>query len=340
MLSLMAFLISFVAGGMQVSAHAVEDLRSGRVTIDLLMILAAVGAAAIGDWAEGAVLLFLFSLSHALEHFILGRTRHAIRALMQLTPDDALVVRNGQETRIPVDHLVVGDTVIVQPSARIPADGILTQGRTTIDQSPMTGESMPVEKQAGDQLFAGTLNQQGSIQMQVTRTSGETTLARMVKLVEEAQSGRATSQQFTDWFGQRYTWIVLTGAMAVLLIGLYGRGEAFAVAFYRAMTILVVASPCAVVISIPAAILTAIASAARGGVLIKGGTYLEAAARLKSMAFDKTGTLTLGQRRWLNVRSGSRIHRNGVAVGRRGIGVSFRASPGAGHRAGHNRSKN
>lgn len=305
--ALTAFLIAFVAGGTHISGHVIEDLRSGRVTIDLLMILAAIGAAAIGDWAEGAILLFLFSLSHALEHFVLGRTRRAIRALMQLTPDEALVLRNGRETALPVESLVVGDLVIVQPSERIPADGTLTLGLTSVDQSPMTGESIPIDKRPGDPVFAGTLNLQGLIQFEVTRISSETTLARMVKLVENAQSERAASEQFTEWFGQRYTWLVLGGALTILWGGVYLLEEPFSVAFYRAMTVLVVASPCAVVISIPAAILSAIASAARGGVLFKGGSHLERAALLKTMAFDKTGTLTLGRPRLVDVALSSAV---------------------------------
>lgn len=308
--SLTAFLIAFVAGGTHISGHALEDLRAGRVTIDFLMILAAIGAAAIGDWAEGAILLFLFSLSHALEHFVLGRTRRAIRALMQLTPDEALVWRDGKELTIPVETLVIGDTVIVQPSARIPADGNITLGTTSVDQSPMTGESVPVDKQLGDPVFAGTLNLQGLIQIQVTRISSETTLARMVKLVEEAQSERAASEQFTDWFGQRYTWVVLAGSMAILWGGVLLLNEPFSKAFYRAMTVLVVGSPCAVVISIPAAILSAITSAARGGVLFKGGSHLERAALLKTMAFDKTGTLTLGRPRLVDAVATAGISEN------------------------------
>ena len=216
---------------------------------------------------------------------------------MQLTPDEALVCRDGKELTIPVELLAVGDIVIVQPSARIPADGNVTMGTTSVDQSPMTGESVPVDKQLGDPVFAGTLNLQGLVQIQVTRISSETTLARMVKLVEEAQSERAASEQFTDWFGQRYTWVVLTGSMAILWGGVLFLNEPFSKAFYRAMTVLVVGSPCAVVISIPAAILSAITSAARGGVLFKGGSHLERAALLKTMAFDKTGTLTLGRPR-------------------------------------------
>ena len=243
----------------------------------------------------GAVLLFLFSLSHALEHFILGRTRGAIASLMKLTPDEAIVVRDGQEQTVSLEQLVVGDRVIVPPSGRIPVDGVVRDGRTAVDQSPMTGESIPVEKQVGDSVLAGTLNQQGLIQVEVTRVGGETTLARMVRLVEQAQSERADSQQFTDWFGQRYTVVVLLGTVVVFLIGRYGYQDSFRLAVHRAMTALVVASPCAVVISIPAAILSAIASAARGGVLFKGGSHLERTARLRVMAFDKTGTLTIGR---------------------------------------------
>lgn len=293
--ALTAFLIAFVAGGTHISGHALEDLRHGRVSIDLLMILAAIGAAAIGDWADGALLLFLFSLSHALEHFILGRTRQAIRSLMQLTPDEALVIRAGHEQRMPVANLIVGDIVIVQPASRVPADGRIEAGTTSVDQSPLTGESIPVDKQPGDLVYAGTLNQQGLVRVQVTQTASKTMLSRMVELVEEAQSERATSQRFTDWFGERYTWLVLFVSLTVLWGGRLIMDEPFARSFYRAMTVLVVAAPCAVVISIPAAILAAITAAARGGVLIKGGVHLEQAAALRCMAFDKTGTLTSGK---------------------------------------------
>ena len=292
---LLAYVVSFVAGGTATLMEALGDLRRGLVNIDLLMILAAFGAAALGDWPEGAVLLFLFSLSHALEHFILGRTRSAIAGLMKLAPDQAVVLCDGHEQTIRVEELVIGDRVLVHASDRIPIDGILRDGHTTVDQSPMTGESIPVEKRVGDSVLAGTLNQQGLIQIEVTRVAGETTLARMVRLVEHAQSERANSQQFTDWFGQRYTIVVLLGTVAVFLLALYGYGDSLNQALYRAMTALVVTSPCAVVISIPAAILSAIAGAARGGVLFKGGSHLERTAVLRAMAFDKTGTLTIGR---------------------------------------------
>lgn len=292
---ILAYVISFASGGGHTLWDALTELAQAKVNIDLLMVLAALGAASLGDWPEGAVLLFLFSLSHALEHTILGRTRGAIAALLDLTPDNATVIRDGQQSVIPVEQLVVGDRVVVRPGERIPADGMVDKGRSVVDQSPMTGESIPIEREPGDPVLAGTMNQQGVIEITVSRVAGETTLARMVHMVESAQSERADSQQFTDWFGQRYTWIVLLGTCVVYLIGLYGYGDSNARALHRAMTALVVASPCAVVISIPAAILSAIASAARGGVLFKGGTHLERTATLLAMAFDKTGTLTIGQ---------------------------------------------
>lgn len=292
---LLAYAISFIAGGGRTLWEALSDLIHGEVNIDLLMILAALGAALLGDWPEGAVLLFLFSLSHALEHIIMGRTRGAITALMQLTPDEAMVIRQGQQQTIPVGQLVVGDRIVVRPSERIPADGVVLEGHTVVDQSPMTGESIPVERQVGDPVLAGTMNQHGAIEVEVSRIASETTLARMVDMVESAQSERAVSQQFTEWFGQKYTWIVLVGTAAVYLIGTYVLGDSVSNSFHRAMTALVAASPCAVVISIPSAILSAIASAARGGVLFKGGSHLEQTALLQAMAFDKTGTLTIGQ---------------------------------------------
>lgn len=295
--ALALFIASYIAGGWHTVVHVVEELREGEINVDLLMLAAAAGSAWLDKWAEGATLLFLFSLSHTLETYILGRTRRAIAALMKLTPDFAVVVRDGGEVRVPVAELQAGDLMLVHPGERIPADGVLRVGRTSVDQSPMTGESIPVDKEPGDPVFAGTLNQQGVVRVQVSRAAGESTLARMVQLVEKAQSERAASQRFTEWFGVRYTWFVLALSTATLCIPWLILGESWTAAFQRAMTILVVASPCAVVISIPAAILTAITSAARGGVLFKGGAALEDAARLKAFAFDKTGTLTVGRPR-------------------------------------------
>ncbi len=293
--SRVAYLVSYVAGGRFTLIHAWQDLRGGRVNIDLLMIAAAVGSAAIGHWSDGAALLFLFSLSHTMETLILGRTRRAIADLMDLAPEEALVVRKDGEIRVAVADLKPDDIVVVRPAERIPADGIVCSGQTSVDQSPLTGESIPVDKVPGDTVFSGTLNQQGVIHVAVTRTAGESTLSRMVRLVEEAQSQRAESQRFTEWFGENYAWAVLALSIATLLISIGIFQLSWSAAIYKAMTVLVVASPCAVVISIPAAILAAITSAAKGGVLFKGGAAMEKTAALKAIAFDKTGTLTIGK---------------------------------------------
>jgi len=301
--ALLFYVIAYVAGGYHSTYRAVTELRRGGLNVDLLMITAALGAAAIGDWPEGAVLLFLFSLSNTLEHYVLGRTRRAIESLMDLSPEEAVVVRDGREQKVSVDQLRLGDSVIVRPGERIAADGTLVSGQTTVDQSPMTGESVPVEKSPGDPVFAGTLNLDGAVSFEVTRLASDSTLARIVRLVEEAQNEKAQSHRFTDWFGRRYTVAVIAAALVTLAVPWLLMGEGFSHSFYRAMTVLVVASPCAVVISIPAAILSAIACAARNGVLFKGGIHLEEAAELRAMAFDKTGTLTLGRPKLAQVKA-------------------------------------
>jgi Cd2+/Zn2+-exporting ATPase len=296
------YAVACLAGGFYSTVRAVRELRLGFVTVDLLMITAAAGAAVVGEWPEGAFLLFLFSLSNTLEQYVLGRTRRAIEALMDLSPEEAVVRRDGREQKIAVEELVPDDILIVRPGERIAADGVIQVGQTNVDQSAMTGESMPVEKRIGDLVFAGTLNQRGAIEVRVSQRAGETALARIVQLVEEAQSEKAQSQRVTDWFGARYTLAVLGAATLTLAIPMLFLHEPFGPAFYRAMTVLVVASPCAVVISIPAAILSAITSAARGGVLFKGGAHLERAARVRAIAFDKTGTLTVGRPRLVELR--------------------------------------
>lgn len=303
-----AYLVSFFFGGRGAVMEAGADLLQGRPNIDFLMVVAAGGSAVLGEWWEGAVLLFLFSLSHGLETFIMGRTRRAIAALMDLAPDEAVRIRDGKEERIPVGELAPGDRILVRPSERIPADGVIREGETSVDQAIMTGESMPVDKNAGDSVFSGTLNQQGVIEVEVTRTAGETTLARMVRLVEQAQSERASTQNFSEWFGERYTWIVLAMSTLGFLWFHYSLGLGGWTAFARAMTILVVASPCAVVISIPAAILSAITAAARVGVLFKGGIHVERTATLEALAFDKTGTLTVGKPQLVQIQTADGIN--------------------------------
>ncbi len=289
------YLIAYVAGGIFGVQASVESLRRRRVDVDLLMVLAALGAAVLGAPFEGAMLLFLFSLSNVLQDYALGRTRGAIQALMKLRPDQALV-KVGQDAILrPIESLRIGDHVLVRPGERMPLDGVVVEGESTVDESTLTGESMPVAKKAGASVFAGTINQSGSLEVRVTKLAHESTIARLIKLVEEAQSEKAPTERFLDKFEQIYAMGVI--GLTLLLAGgpplIFG--VPFADAAYRAITVMVVASPCALVISTPAAILSAIANGARRGILFKGGAHLEEAARLEVIAFDKTGTLTMGK---------------------------------------------
>jgi Zn2+/Cd2+-exporting ATPase len=270
-------------------------IKEQNLDINFLMILGAAGAAVLGRWEEGAMLMFLFTLSATLEAFAVGRTRSAIRKLMALAPEDALVRRGGTEERIPVEQLERGDLVIVGPGERIPADGQIVKGSSAINEAAITGESIPVEKSQGDKLFAGTVNSHGVLEFRVAKLAGETTLARIVRVVEDAQAQKASTQRLTDWIDRYYTLIVISVAtLAWVIPPLFG-WLTWGASFYRAMMLLVVASPCALVISTPAAILSGIARAARTGILFKGGLHLEQAAKVQVVAFDKTGTLTTGR---------------------------------------------
>jgi len=288
------YLLAYVAGGAGSAVAAWRALRRGRVDVNVLMLLAAAGAAFLGEWNEGGILLFLFSLSNAMEFYAVGRTRRAIRALMALRPPEALVRRDGNEVVVPVEDLRPGDVVIVRPAERLPADGVVVTGASSVDQSPITGESIPVDVTAGSRVFAGTINERGSLQVRVIKRPEDTVLARIIALVERAQAAQPPTQRIIDRFGQIYAVLVMAGAAlsyAVLLLLGFPPDRAF----YRAITLLVVASPCAVVIATPAAVLSAIANAARRGVLFKGGVHLERLADVDTIVFDKTGTLTVGR---------------------------------------------
>lgn len=290
------FVGAYITGGFFGTIGALKALTHRQIDVNFLMIVAALGAAVIDYWAEGAMLLFLFSLSNTLQAFALDRSRHAIRALMTLRPREArLQSPDGTERMIPIESLQLGDLLIVKPGERIPMDGRIIAGSSAIDQAAITGESMPVDKGAGDDIFAGTLNGQGALEIQVTHLAADTTLAKVIQLVEQAQTRKAATQRFLDEFGPRYAIGVLTTAGLLIIIPFFILGQPWNFVFYRAMTFLVVASPCALIISTPAAILSAIANGARNGILFKGGSYLEQAASITAVAFDKTGTLTRGK---------------------------------------------
>ncbi|MCW1970163.1 MAG: heavy metal translocating P-type ATPase [Anaerolineae bacterium] len=299
LITTICYVIAYIAGGVFGLIASVEALREGAIEVDLLMILAALGAAVVGQPFEGAMLLFLFSLSNVLQGYALGKTRDAIRSLMKLRPTQALVKRvdNGmtRNEMMPIEQLTVGDHIIIRPGERIPLDGTVMEGSSACDESSITGESMPVSKRLGDSVFAGTINQTGSIDVKVTRLAQDSTIAKLIRLVEEAQSEKAETQRFLDRAERYYAAGVILFTLLLIIVPIVLFAEPFDKAFYRAMTAMVVASPCALVISTPASILSAIANGARRGVLFKGGAYLEKAADINVVAFDKTGTLTEGK---------------------------------------------
>lgn len=312
-LALGLVLAAYAAGGLYALRDAWQSLKSRRFDIDTLMVVAAAGAAALGAWEEGALLLFLFSLGHALEHLAMDRARQAIEALADLAPKTALVQRDGTEIELRVEDLLRGDRVIVKPGSRIPADGVVASGSSAVDQSPVTGESMPADKQPGDKVFAGTINGEGALVVEVTKLAHESTRARMVQMVADAQTHKSPTQRFTERFERIFVPVVLVGGgLLIALPPLFG--FPFMESFYRAMAVLVAASPCALAIATPSAVLSGIARAARGGVLIKGGAHLESLGTLTAIAFDKTGTLTVGKPRVTDVVAADRDDRRLLAA--------------------------
>lgn len=290
-----AAVVAFVAGGVTGARAAIADALQWELNIDFLMITAALGAAFIGEWVEGALLLFLFTLSGALESFAMDRTRKAIEGLIELRPDTAWLRRGDELIETPVDDLQPGDVVVVKPGERLPVDGVVVRGTSTCDQSPITGESVPVYKEPGSDVFSATINGSGALDVRVTKPASESTLSKIIQLVQEAQDDAAPTQRLIDRYSQPYTLTVIGATILAILIPWLFGNEPFSETLYRAMTLLVVASPCALIISTPASILSAIAAAARNGVLFKGGAYLEKAAQIDVLAFDKTGTLTHGR---------------------------------------------
>jgi Cd2+/Zn2+-exporting ATPase len=293
--ALVFFLLSYVAGGYDISTHAMPGLLKGKFDTDVLMLAAAAGAAILGEWAEGAFLLFLFALGHAGEHYALDRARNAVNALGALMPKMAQVRRGDRIVEEPVSGLRPGDVVVVRPGDRLPVDGQIASGASAIDQSPITGESVPVEKKAGDDVFAGTINQTGALDVKVTKLARDNTLSRVLQMVAEAQSQQSPTQQFTQRFTAWFVPAVLIVVALVIVVPPVVGWLPWRDSFYRAMLLLVASSPCALAIGTPASVLAGIAQAARNGVLIKGGVHLENLGGLNVMAFDKTGTLTEGK---------------------------------------------
>ncbi len=294
-IALVFFITAYVAGGYDIAIHAIPGLLRGNFDTDVLMLAAAGGAALLGEWAEGAFLLFLFSLGHAGEHYALDRARNAVNALGEIMPQTAHVKREGRVTEVPVDQLQIDDVVLVRPGDRVPVDGEVSQGTSSVDQSPITGESVPVSKQPGDEVFAGAINQEAALEVRVTRLAQDNMLSRVMQMVAEAQSQQSPTQQFTQRFTSRFVPAILLGTLLFIVIPPLVGWMSLEESFYRGMLLLVAASPCALAIGTPAAVLAGIAQAARNGVLVKGGVHLENLGRLNVVAFDKTGTLTTGE---------------------------------------------
>jgi Cd2+/Zn2+-exporting ATPase len=290
------FIVAMIFGGYDSAIETYHSFRKLTFNIDALMFIGALGATAVGQPAEGALLMFLFSMAGTLETYAMGRTHASIRTLIAMSPREAEVVNANGTRTISVEALVPGDVVFVRPGAQIPADGLVTSGASSVNEASITGESVPVDKKPGTKAFAGTINGEGALHIQVTTDAAQSTLARIVSVVREAREQKARSQDFTDRIiGNYYAKAVAITSLLAIVIGRLVTDEPWGDTIYRAMTLLVVMSPCALVISIPASLLSALAHSARNGVLFKGGKQLEAAATIKVVAFDKTGTLTTGR---------------------------------------------
>lgn len=289
------YALSIIIGGYKTARSAIYGLKKLNFDMNVLMTIAVVGAVAIGEWIEGALVVIFFSLSNTLSVYTLEKARNSIKALMGLAPREATIIRNGTEMSLAVEEIQVDDSMIVKPGEKIAMDGLIVKGSSSINQAAITGESMPVDKEVGNEVYAGTINQQGSIQVKVTKRVEDTTLAKIIHLVQEAQGQRAKSQEYIDKFASIYTPVVIALAVLLTIIPPLFFGGVWDDWIYRGLALLIAACPCALVISSPVSIISAIGNAAKNGVLIKGGVFLEEAGAIKAIAFDKTGTLTVGR---------------------------------------------
>jgi len=294
--SIISYLLAFMIGGFAKAKEGIEATYENKeLNVEMLMIFAAVGSAIIGYWTEGAVLIFIFALSGALETYTMNKSHKEISSLMELQPQEALRISNGYEKRVAVSELCVGDHILIKPGERVPSDGMIVKGQTNIDEAAITGESMPVSKHEQAEVFAGTVNLTGSITVQVTKASTDTLFQKIIQLVQSAQSEKSPSQQFIERFEGTYVKVVLFVVISMFFLPYFLLGWSWHESFYRAMILLVVASPCALVASIMPATLSAISNGAKHGILVKGGVHLENLGHLEAIAFDKTGTLTKGK---------------------------------------------
>jgi len=295
-LPVVLYIVAFIIGGFAKAKEGIEaTIENKELNVEMLMILAAIGSAVIGYWTEGAILIFIFALSGALETYTMNKSHKEISSLMELQPEEALRVTNGVEERVNVAELVIGDHILIKPGERVPSDGKILMGFTTIDEAAITGESIPVSKQSQDHVFAGTVNLNGSITVEITKPANDTLFQKIIDLVQSAQSEKSPSQLFIERFEGNYVKIVLATVVVMMFLPHFLLGWSWNETFYRAMVLLVVASPCALVSSIMPATLSAISNGARHGILFKGGIHLENLNHIKAIAFDKTGTLTKGK---------------------------------------------
>ncbi len=296
------FIGSALVGGWNFFPKGWRAARALALDMNFLMTVAILGAVGIGEYAEGAAIAFLFAVAELLERYAVDRARSSVEALMLLAPETARVRRGGEELTVPVDELVPGEVFVVRPGERLPTDGTVVEGHSAVDQSPVTGESMPVEKAVGATVYAGTINREGFLAVRVDKAASDSTLARIIRLVEEAEGRKTTTERFVERFARVYTPVVTVMAILTVAVPVLAFGGDFTVWFTRGLTLLVIACPCALVISTPVAVVSGVTAAARHGVLIKGGTYLEAFGQVRAVALDKTGTVTFGRPEVVDVR--------------------------------------